>query len=576
MRRSWFACRRFAGISSLEASAARVSGDRPVLAQISRRRTTNPVGGNVRRSSRFQKLVGIVLRPLGRGSPPHAQTEAPGVGTTSVWLLVFVLLLAFALRLFYLTDKEIWYDEAFAALYAGRDLGSIVYGTITPVQGAAADIHPLLYYFFLHGWMQIGQSPFVLRFPSVAFGMLAVALVARLGARLFQPKVGLLAAALTAVSPFHIWYSQEARMYSLLCLVSLVSIYFFVKGWQEDRWLNWGAFGFFTGLSLYVHNLAFLIPLSLGLVVAARRRWRLLAHFWMASTMAVAIFLPWLVLVPGQLAKVRQAYWVPTPGPAELVRTLIVFAFNLPVPSWLLPVSLFYSVLVLALALFLTFSPQRNGKKATSLPGWLPLALALLPPVLMFLISQVRAVYIERALLVSALLYYVGLSQVALTHKMPRLVIATLIPVPALLAGSLWHQYHYSEFPRSPFHEVNAYLGEHVQAGDVIVHDNKLSFFPSYYYDPTLRQEYIGDIPGSSTDTLALPTQQALGLLAQVDVQHAVDDSRRVWFVVFQRALDEALELGAENPSKAWLDAHYRLADTVVYRDLRVCLYERP
>jgi mannosyltransferase len=494
---------------------------------------------------------------------------------TKLWVPVCILLLAFALRLCYLADKEVWYDEAFAALYAEKDLGSIVYGTITPVEGAAADIHPLLYYFFLHGWMRIGQSPFVLRFPSVAFGMLAVAMVARLGARLFQPKVGLLAAVLTAVSPFHIWYSQEARMYSLLCLVSLVSIYFFVKGWQEDRWLDWGAFAIFTGLSLYVHNLAFLIPLSLGLVVAARRRWRLLAHFLMANAMSVAIFLPWLVLVPGQLAKVRQAYWVPTPGPAELVRTLIVFAFNLPVPSWLLPVSLFYSLLILALALLLTLSPQRTGKKATRLPDWLPLVLALLPPVLMFLISQVRAVYVERALLVSALLYYVGLSQSALTRRIPRLVIATLIPVPALLAGSLWYQYHYSEFPRSPFREVDAYLCEHVQAGDVIVHDNKLSFFPSYYYDRTLQQEYVGDLPGSPTDTLALPTQEVLGLLAQADVQQAVASSPRVWFVVFQRALDEAAQLGTENPSKAWLDAHYRLTNTTVYSDLEICLYER-
>ncbi|HUV73313.1 MAG TPA: hypothetical protein VMW79_03310, partial [Anaerolineae bacterium] len=85
----------------------------------------------------------------------------------SGWILVLVLLVAFGLRLYSLPDKEMWYDEAFAVLYAENELGSIVYGTITPVEGAAADIHPLLYYFFLHGWMGIGQSPFLVRFPSV-------------------------------------------------------------------------------------------------------------------------------------------------------------------------------------------------------------------------------------------------------------------------------------------------------------------------------------------------------------------------------------------------------------------------
>jgi hypothetical protein len=59
-------------------------------------------------------------------------------------------------------------------------------------------------------------------------------------------------------------------------------------------------------------------------------------------------------------------------------------------------------------------------------------------------------------------------------------------------------------------------------------------------------------------------------------VKQAVGDSQRVWLVVFQRALDEAAELGTQNPSEAWLDAHYRLTDTTTYRDLNICLYERP
>jgi hypothetical protein len=44
---------------------------------------------------------------------------------------------------------------------------------------------------------------------------------------------------------------------------------------------------------------------------------------------------------------------------------------------------------------------------------------------------------------------------------------------------------------------------------------------------------------------------------------------------VFQRALDEAAELGTQDPSKAWLDTHYRLTDTTTFRDLKIILYER-
>jgi mannosyltransferase len=491
------------------------------------------------------------------------------------FLLILILLLGFSLRLVRLDAKEMWYDEAFAVLYAEKGLGSIVQGTVTPVEGAAADIHPLLYYFFLHGWLELGQSPFVARFPSVVFGVLSICLVYVLGRELFAPGVGLLASVLTALSPFHIWYSQEARMYSLLCLLSLLSIYFFARTYRDNKWPHWIAFAFCSALSLYVHNLAFLIPFTLIVFALATRRWNLFPRLMAACVITALLFLPWMILVPGQLAKVRQAYWVATPGPAELVRTLIVFTFNLPLPPWLLPLCLFYSLLLLSLLLYRSYRKPASPQEASRWPGFLTLALSFLPPLLMFLVSQIRAIYIERAILVSALAYYLALSHAALRERLARVVMVTLIPVPVLLAGPLWYQYHYDLFPRSPFREANAYLREHIQSDDVIVHDNKLSFFPSYYYDRTLPQEYVGDVPGSSTDTLALPTQEVLGLIAQPDVAQAVGDSSRVWFVVFQQALDEAQELGMENPNKSWLDAHYHLIDVIAFRDLKIFLYGR-
>ncbi|HUW95528.1 MAG TPA: glycosyltransferase family 39 protein [Anaerolineae bacterium] len=491
----------------------------------------------------------------------------------SGWILVLVLLVAFGLRLYSLPDKEMWYDEAFAVLYAENELGSIVYGTITPVEGAAADIHPLLYYFFLHGWMGIGQSPFLVRFPSVVFGLVSICLLFRIAKELFDAQAALLAATLAAISPFHIWYSQEARMYSLLCLLSLLSIYLFVKAGKSNEWRHWIGFGLCTGVALYVHNLAFLIIVALDLVVLLRRRWALLRRLVVAHVVSLLLFLPWLLLVPGQFAKVRQAYWIPRPGPTELVRTLIVFNFNLPGPNWALPFTLFFSLLLLALTLYRLLrraSPSGARSWATDLG----LSLSFVPVLTMFAISQIKPVYIERALLASALLYYVTVARAMLRSRLPRLVVISLIPVPLLLVTSLWYQYNYAGFPRSPFREANAYLSERYVAGDVVVHDSKLSFFPSHYYDRGLAQEYVGDVPGSPTDTLALPTQEVLGLLGKPDMSTAVGDAERVWFVVFQRALDEAAELGEVNRNMAWLEDHYRLTNAIGYGDLSILVYE--
>jgi len=109
------------------------------------------------------------------------------------------------------------------------------------------------------------------------------------------------------------------------------------------------------------------------------------------------------------------------------------------------------------------------------------------------------------------------------------------------------------------------------------VHDNKLTFFPCHYYDRELPQAFMADPPGSGSDTLALPTQEALGLLASQNMEEATAGSQRVWFVIFQRAFAEYEGLGyPQPPHKAWLEERYRLVETATFNDLNIYLYESP
>jgi len=162
----------------------------------------------------------------------------------------------------------------------------------------------------------------------------------------------------------------------------------------------------------------------------------------------------------------------------------------------------------------------------------------------------------------------------ALRGRLPCVVAATLHPVAVNLGGSIWYLYHCEQFPHSPFREVNAHLGAHIQPEDAIVLDSDLPFLPSHCYDRSLPQACIGDELGSASGTLALPTQQALGLKAWPNVAHATDESPRVWFVMFPPALDSAAQLGTEDPNKAWLDAHDHLATAVTFRDLQTLAHE--
>ncbi len=478
--------------------------------------------------------------------------------------LLPILALAFALRLTNLDGRPIWYDEAFAILYAEKTFEAMLYGTLTPFSGAAADVHPLSYYFLLHLWMNIaGQSAFAARFLSVAFGVGTGAVVYRLARALFDRRVGGFAAVMLALSPFHIAYSQEARMYAQLGFFGVLALFTFVRYDQTRARRWWGLFVASGAAVVYSHNLGFLILLALGLWVLATRDLALLRATVLAGGAIILLWLPWLVLVPSQLGKIEQAYWVPRPDAVTLVQTVITFAVdfdNASLPLLLLPSGLLGAVGVLAFASYQTArQPARSAL--------LVITLALLPPLLLFLISQWRPLYITRALIPSFLALVVIVAWAL--ARMPVLVRGLTVAGLALLAfAALIFYYPYAQFPRPPFREALGFLTAHKGLDEAIVHDNKLSYFPMHYYDRALLQSFVADPSGGGSDTLALPTQQALNLYA-TSLESAVDGRSRIWFVIFEQAVQE------HSGNLAWLDRNYRLKQVERFNDLDIYLFEK-
>lgn len=152
-----------------------------------------------------------------RPFPPTAPAQS-----TRLFLLGG-LLLAFGLRLYRLGAESFWYDETVSVFLARQETAALIAHT-------ARDIHPPGYYLLLHAWGRLTQPTlytgleFLFTWPSLVWGILLLPLVYSLGRRLFSPRIGLMGLLLAAVNPYHIWYSQEARMYTvgaalgLLCL----------------------------------------------------------------------------------------------------------------------------------------------------------------------------------------------------------------------------------------------------------------------------------------------------------------------------------------------------------------------
>jgi 4-amino-4-deoxy-L-arabinose transferase-like glycosyltransferase len=228
-------------------------------------------------------------------------------------LVGFLTLFALALRLLDLGARALLPDESSSFYFSQLPLATLLWSLCDP--------HPPGYYLLLRGVAVLGEGEMWLRLPSALAGALAVPLtwaVARAALRpTAQPgqrwpdQAALLAAALLAVAPMAVWYSQEARPYALLSLSTLAMVWtglrwrlrptrtaaevFLLLGWLA-LWVEYGALVILLGLNLFLLSGWPWQPAN-GKSAGSDRRWlalhmALLAPFglwWLISAQPAAL-----------------------------------------------------------------------------------------------------------------------------------------------------------------------------------------------------------------------------------------------------------------------------------------------
>lgn len=476
-----------------------------------------------------------------------------------------ILLPAFLVRLWGLDARPIWYDEAFSVFLAEHGPTAIVSGT-------AADTMPPGYYLLLYGWMNlVGQTPFALRMLSVGLSLVTLALVYAVAKRAFGSRAALWSLFLIALMPFQLYHAQELRMYTLLGLGVLLYVYgVLVLSLKTENTVPTRAIACIavgTLIALYAHNLAFAALLSGNAYFLVRRAWRKQAQLILGEFFGAIFFTPWLFYLPTQLDKIQRAFWTSRPGVLEVVQMVVEFTTHLPLPPPLIAFALILSVLVLVFTVWQLV--KMTWRKTVPAVGLL-VALALIPPILMLILSYlIRPVFVPRGAIASALLYAILVG--AVIARGGRRVQRVLAMVVLVVAGVLLPFYYsaYGEWRRAPYIQADAFLRSDLQAGDVILHDNKLSFFPMHFYDRMLSQAFLADPAQSDNDTFA-PASQAAMQLYPTDFEQAIQDKSRVWFVIYQTAISEA---NGDHANLARLDAKFRRVQESDYGDLRIYLY---
>lgn len=447
---------------------------------------------------------------------------------TQFVLITLIVLLGGALRLFEIGQKTVWLDEAFSIWVANHSLLDIWWWLVR------IDQHPPLYYTILSLWQQIfGDLQGTVRTLSALFSTGAIIFLYAGVRRLIGPWEALIAAFILAISPFHVNFAQETRMYALLTLTVAAAFYFLSviltsepsearKGTREragtvPRWA-WLGYAISQAAVMLTHNTALVyftiaVNLAIGLAWTTTRGKRgpstlpalnasNFGRRWVfVQGLAFLFWLPWAYPFVVQAMGVDRQFWLGPPTLETVRHTLKNFNFSF-IPGWF-PAESVWTVLYPALALLglvhLRRSPARNV---------LLLLLLFTPIVVGLLVSLRRPIYYDRTLIWASMFYYVlmaaGIRQVGLTvaywisgiglgerlnnakgllsvlkpavfFPLAFLILMAVINYTALNGYYFWYQ-------KEDWKKAADYVAEHVAPGDMLLFNATWVQIPFEYY----------------------------------------------------------------------------------------------
>jgi uncharacterized membrane protein len=210
------------------------------------------------------------------------------------------------LRFYNLGYNSLWLDEASTLTFATMSIPGIWEATM------GGEFNPPLFYWFEHMMLFFGNNEFILRFVPAVLGVLTIPLIYVAGKEFFDRNVGIIAAAACAFSPFLIFYSQEARAYSMGLFFIVFALIFFLKALKTNEIIPWSLFAVFSALAFWTHFYTLVITGALFLYALAvklpdfRKDVASLRPFVLAGAVFTLVSLP-LIVVTIQLFAKRTA-----------------------------------------------------------------------------------------------------------------------------------------------------------------------------------------------------------------------------------------------------------------------------
>lgn len=496
--------------------------------------------------------------------------------------LFMIFALGAGLRLYGLGRYNLWYDEVFSLFEEMFNLNRIGYHFWTT---------PPLFKFMLYFWRFLGESEFVLRLLPALFGIFSVLLIYQVGKTLFDKRTGLLSALLLSISPFHIYYSQELRAYTLVTFLALLSIYYLVDALKKDQWPSWACFVIFTILCLYSNNIAvFLLAAENLYFFIFYGKCKDLAGKWLRVQFIILfLYMPTLIIIIDQIIN-KQIYeiffWVPKPSLFTFIHTFNVFNLGYNNTKTVYLSSLFLFSL---LFLFGIWAGKKEKKSTALLLFWL-----FTPFVFVITISLIlkgNSIYLYRIFLfvLPAYCIIVANGLIKIKKYIAYLSLACILFLSRLSLDNyyqnffpiqvtpLLQQYRAGVFEKKEIKPAAQFIKRNFKNGDGIAHICRSTYGSFIFYNQRKFDERWV-INNSNEDWKHWgkiyrrhKLIRTIFNLEPVNIEQFVKGRKRVWLVWAGWASASDID----SPEiKEWLDINYVLLDSKKFKGLEVYLYD--
>ena len=419
-----------------------------------------------------------------------------------------IILLAALLRLPTLGTQSIAFDESFS-LAVGSANWPLLFQAIL-----SDGVHPPLFYVLHKGALALwGDSEFGQRFMTAVFSLLGLPLIYQLGKRLFNVYVGLLAMLLLALNPLHVWFAQEARMYSVLSALVMLSMLFFWEALRQNSPQTWLKLALINALIFWIHYFGLLIPIVqlVYIILTFNHHYRYLKPWALSQLGAGALLLPWLLATSLRPVQSFGIGFLVHPTLVDLPLTFWNLITGINDFDWLAVLTFLCFGIALGVALY---SRPPLTRETIKRPYLLLFGWGFIPPLLLWVISQRRSFYADRyfSFCIPALLLLASYGTFRLVAPLQRKVLAAgLVGITVL---GLIVIFQSTAYQKDDWRSAAAYVTRQEQLGDaVLLRSLHIKFAFDYYYR-------------GQADTIPVTVN-----IEEFEIDPLVAGSKRVWLI---------------------------------------------